>query len=267
MISVVTPALNAAHVIERNLSAMAKQQGDFEHIIQDGGSRDGTRAVVERFLGAYRVRFCEEPDNGIYDAVSKGMSKAKGSILAWLGADDYYTPWALSTVEAVFHRFPNIDWIIGIPALGFDNGRRVWVASLAPVYVRALIQRGWYSAGALGFLTQESMFWRRSLWDKVDGSSIIRRYQTAGDYHLWRAFAKYTPLRTVSSILAVFSLSEQQVSNKFIRRYLQEVNPSKPLDERTVSKLDIGPSATGKLFNRVVSILCNQTVLRPGFGF
>ena len=267
MISIITPTLNAAHVIERNLSAMAQQQASFEHIVQDGGSRDGTRAVVERFSSTYNVRFFQEPDNGIYDAVSKGMSQAKGDILAWLGADDYYLPWTLSTVEAVFQYFPAVDWITGIPTLGFNGGRLVWVPAVAPVYIQSLIRHGCHRSGVLGFLQQESMFWRRSLWDKVGAASVIRGYQAAGDYHLWRAFAKHMPLRTVSSTLAVFSVSEQQVSNKYIGRYLQEVRPNARCVQYTGSNLHLTASAMGKLFNRCVSITRNSTVVRPHFDF
>src|SRR5207302_6546791 len=104
MISIITPTLNAASVLERNLSMMAKQQARFEHIVQDGGSQDGTVELVKRFETLYNVRVHQEADSGIYDAVAKGMSKAKGDILCWLGADDYYLPWALATVEAIFGR-------------------------------------------------------------------------------------------------------------------------------------------------------------------
>jgi glycosyltransferase involved in cell wall biosynthesis len=269
MISIVTPSLNPGVALERNLRSLALQDAKFEHIVQDGGSRDGTRAVVERFSSTYNVRFFQEPDNGLYDAVSKGMSKAKGDILAWLGADDYYMPWTLSTVEAVFKRFPGVAWVTGIPAHGFNECRLVCVHSLAPVYLKSLIRRGYHKAGALGYLQQESMFWRRSLWDKVGGAEIIQGYRLAGDYFLWRAFAEHAPLRTVSSVLAVFSISEQQTSIKLRYRYLQETNPGVPWAklEKWNQKAKPSASAIGKLFNQSVSVLFNRTILRPGLGF
>jgi glycosyltransferase involved in cell wall biosynthesis len=90
MISVVTPALNAAHVLERNLSAMSNQQADFEHIVQDGVSTDDTVELVARYASQYDVRFYQEPDSGMYEGVLRGIARARGDILAWLGADDCY---------------------------------------------------------------------------------------------------------------------------------------------------------------------------------
>ncbi|MCX6925514.1 MAG: glycosyltransferase, partial [Verrucomicrobia bacterium] len=154
MITVVTPTLNAAHVFERNLSSMASQQADFEHIVQDGGSTDSTAELVARYASRYDVRLYQERDSGIYEGVLRGMARARGDILAWLGADDLYMPWTLSTVEHVFARHPEVDWIIGLPALSYQNNRIVKVVPLAPVYLRSFIRCGWYRPGQLGYLQQ-----------------------------------------------------------------------------------------------------------------
>ena len=135
MITVVTPTLNAAQVLERSLYAMSMQQADFEHIIQDGGSADGTAELVARYACRYDLRFHQERDSGMYEGVLRGMARARGDILAWLGADDFYMPWTLSTVEHMFARYPEVDWIIGLPALGYQNNRIVKVVPLAPVYL------------------------------------------------------------------------------------------------------------------------------------
>jgi len=111
------------------------QQADFEHIIQDGGSADGTAELVARYACRYDLRFHQERDSGMYEGVLRGMARARGDILAWLGADDFYMPWTLSTVEHMFARYPEVDWIIGLPALGYQNNRIVKVVPLAPVYL------------------------------------------------------------------------------------------------------------------------------------
>ena len=260
MISIVTATFNAAKVIDRNLSAMSQQRAKFEHIIQDGESTDYTQKAVEKYQSDYDVKFYKEPDNGIYDAISKGMAKANGDILGWLGADDYYLPWTLSTVESVFAQFPEIDWITGIPAQGFDEGRLTWTASLAPVYLRTCIKNGWHKPGCLGFLEQECIFWRRSLWEKVCGGDIIRQYRHMGEYHLWKAFANHARLHTVGTPLAVFSVSPQQNSAKNYHLVMREIDPKTKFMGRN-------PSFIGTLFNRSVSILSFRKVLRPGFGF
>lgn len=256
LISVITPVLNGAATIGRTIESIAASTVPYEHIIQDGGSTDSTSVVVREHATSAALRWFQEPDSGIYDAVAKGMAKAEGDILAWLGADDYYLPWTLSTVARVFARNPDVAWIIGLPALGFPGGV-VKVAPLAPVYLRSNIRRGWHRAGQLGFLQQEAMFWRRSLWEQACGAETIRRYRYAGDYHLWKAFAGLADLRTVSSVFAVFSSSATQVSARMRGAYCEEAGcPSNSMEA----------APWGKVLNRGVSVLCNRRVIRPEEG-
>jgi glycosyltransferase involved in cell wall biosynthesis len=257
MITVVTPTLNASHVFDRNLSAMASQQADFEHIVQDGGSTDGTAELVVRYASRYDVRFYQERDSGIYEGVLRGMARARGDILAWLGADDLYMPWTLSTVEHVFERHPEVNWIIGLPALGYQNNRIVKVVPLAPVYLQSFIRRGWYRPGQLGCLQQESMFWRRRLWERAQPNAFLAKYKNAGDYHLWRAFARHSRLWTVSTVLAAFSTSSDQSSMKHLSRCLAECGSRAHALE---------PAWWGKLVNRTISVAANYRVLRPEAG-
>ena len=254
MISVITPVLNAAHTLERTLLSLSQQKAVFEHIIQDGGSIDETEPIVRKHTPNYALRYFREPDTGIYDAVARGMEKSTGDILAWLGADDYYLPWTLSTVEAIFRRYPEVNWIGGLPAFGYKDGTVVKINPLAPVYLQSAIQRGWQRAGCMGFLQQEAMFWRKQLWLDVDAPSIVRRYKLAGDYHLWKAFASRTPLHSVSTVLAVFSVSEQQSSVRLRDRYFQEVG---------ATHANMDAAWWGKLLSRGISIALNGRVLRP----
>jgi len=257
MISIVTPTLNPGILLERNLRSLVLQTAEFEHIVQDGGSSDSTADLVARYAGQYPVRFYQEKDSGIYDGVVRGMAKARGDILAWLGADDFYLPWTLSTVQQVFARHPEVDWIIGIPTSGYNQNQVVKVNGLAPVYLRCLIRWGWCCSGRLGNLQQESMFWRRSLWEKSEAPSILAGYKLAGDYHLWKAFAEHAQLWTVSSVLAVFSTSPTQASRRYMSKYLEEMGPHAH-----------GARAAwwGKALRDIASVLGNHRVLRPEAG-
>jgi cellulose synthase/poly-beta-1,6-N-acetylglucosamine synthase-like glycosyltransferase len=257
MITIVTPTLNAATVLGRNLNLMANQQADFEHIIQDGGSTDDTAELVASYASRYNVKFFQERDSGIYDGVLRGMARARGDILAWLGADDLYMPWTLSTVEHVFARHPEVDWIIGLPALGFHNNQIVKVVPLAPVYLQSFIRWGWYRPGQLGVLQQESMFWRRNLWEASQPSAFLSNYKISGDYHLWRAFARHSRLWTVSTVLAAFSTSPNQSSNKHLSTCLAECGARAQAVE---------PAWWGKFVNRAISLVANYRVLRPEAG-
>ena len=106
-LSIVTPCLNAAHYIPRCMASVADQQGvEFEHIIQDGGSTDGSVAILE---SATTVNATSEPDTGMYDALNKGFDKASGEIFAHINADEQYLPGTLLKVATFFSQNPDVD--------------------------------------------------------------------------------------------------------------------------------------------------------------
>jgi len=81
---------------------LSQRHGDIEHIIVDGVSTDGTIDVVKRYADRIST-FISEPDEGIYDAINKGISKATGDIVGILNADDFYVhDHVISQVEEAF---------------------------------------------------------------------------------------------------------------------------------------------------------------------
>ena len=98
-VSVITVCFNSATTIERAIKSVADQEWPMiEHIVIDGDSTDGTKAIIQRFSSrlAYVV---SERDAGIYDAMNKGLDHASGDIVCFLNADDYYAhPQVLSRV-------------------------------------------------------------------------------------------------------------------------------------------------------------------------
>lgn len=89
-ISVVTVAFNAAATIGDTLRSVAAQgHGEVEHIIIDGGSSDGTAAIVAAHARPGSI-FVSEPDKGLYDAMNKGVARATGDVVGFLNADDFF---------------------------------------------------------------------------------------------------------------------------------------------------------------------------------
>jgi putative colanic acid biosynthesis glycosyltransferase len=109
-ISVITVSYNAASSIEKTiLSVLNQQDVVVEYIVIDGGSTDGTLAILDQYRA--RLAYCHsEPDRGVYDAMNKGMSLATGDWLFFIGADDQLAN------EQVFSRMwayladNDIDW-------------------------------------------------------------------------------------------------------------------------------------------------------------
>jgi len=89
-ITVITVAYNMSNSIENTIFSVASQNyDDVEHIIVDGGSTDGTREIIERHADKLSA-WISEPDQGVYDAMNKGIAMATGDVIGFLNADDIY---------------------------------------------------------------------------------------------------------------------------------------------------------------------------------
>ncbi len=89
-VSVITVAWNAAATIGDTMRSVAAQSHpDLEHLVIDGASTDDTLSIV-RALATSRTRVISEPDDGLYDAMNKGIAMASGDIIGFLNADDFF---------------------------------------------------------------------------------------------------------------------------------------------------------------------------------
>jgi glycosyltransferase involved in cell wall biosynthesis len=89
-LSIVTACYNAAATIEDTILSLRSQQGvKFEHIIVDGGSKDDTMAIVDKYRDGFSYVLSEK-DRGVYDAMQKGLMQARGMFTGFLNADDFY---------------------------------------------------------------------------------------------------------------------------------------------------------------------------------
>jgi glycosyltransferase involved in cell wall biosynthesis len=88
MISIVTVVLNAATSLERTILSVVNQDfDDFEYVVIDGGSTDGSTDIIRKYESKIAY-WCTEPDDGLYDAMNKGVRACRGKWILFLGADD-----------------------------------------------------------------------------------------------------------------------------------------------------------------------------------
>ena len=219
-ITVVTPSFNQAKYLESTiLSVLGQGYPNLEYIIIDGGSTDGSVDIIRKYEQqlAYWV---SEQDHGLYDALQKGFAHSSGEIMAWLNADDMYHSKSLFTVAELFGRFADVRWLMGTNTF-FDESGRSFLFDDLPYGQRWSRLRLQLFDGR--FIQQESVFWRRSLWEEA-GGFIDQSHALAADFELWLRFFKYERLYSTSFMLGGFRFrTENQKSYNQRGQYLQEV--------------------------------------------
>lgn len=98
-ISIITPSFNQAAYIEQNIqSVMAQEYPNFEHIIIDGGSQDGTVEILKKYP---HLIWISEKDEGQADALNKGLAVVTGEIVGWINSDDYYAENCFKKISSI----------------------------------------------------------------------------------------------------------------------------------------------------------------------
>jgi glycosyltransferase involved in cell wall biosynthesis len=110
--SIITATWNCEKTIKTCLESLRQQEVDFEHIVVDNLSNDQTLEIIRDF-DSPNSRIISEKDSGIYNAFNKGLTLAKGDVIAFLNADDHYLPRALKRVEGAFLKNPSWDLVHG----------------------------------------------------------------------------------------------------------------------------------------------------------
>lgn len=203
-ISVVTPSFNQGEFLEATLrSVITQRYPNLEYVVIDGGSTDNSVSIIQRHEAdlAYWV---SERDQGHAHALNKGFARTSGEIMCWLNSSDLYFPWTLETVAEVFSRFPQVEWITGTRSMFDVHGRlRVVVPTFGTNLYDIL-------AGNHRGIQQESVFWRRSLWERV-GSRLDETLTCAADLDLWLRFVECAPLCHVETVLGGFRVHDERL--------------------------------------------------------
>jgi glycosyltransferase involved in cell wall biosynthesis len=183
LMTVITVCYNSGRTIERALFSVASQSWPkIEHIVIDGGSTDGTRAILSRFQ-AQLAHLVSEPDNGIYDAMNKGLDRASGDIVCFLNADDEYaSPDVLTKVANEMSRHA-LDGLLGDVAY-FAPGRHDQIVRRyrSDRFRPDKLAYGWMPA-------HPALFLRRQVYRRV--GKFRTDYRIAGDFEfIVRAFSR-----------------------------------------------------------------------------
>jgi glycosyltransferase involved in cell wall biosynthesis len=168
--SIITPSYNMISHLRRCVRSVADQQGiSVQHIVIDGGSTDGS---LEWLAAQAGLEFVSERDNGMYDAINKGLARARGDIIAYLNCDEQYLEGTLSLVKDIFDRKPKLDILFGDVLLIDEHGRLI-------AYRKGYQARWFYILASHLYVLSCAMFFRRTIID--DGYRFDVRFRDAAD--------------------------------------------------------------------------------------
>jgi GT2 family glycosyltransferase len=226
-LAVVTPSFHQGAFLEATMRSVLDQSVDIDYVVQDGGSTDGSVDVIRRF--AERLLYWESaPDTGQANAIMRGFARTPGrphDIMMFLNADDLLLPGAARFVAEFFARHPDVDVVYGHRVLIDEHGSEVgrWITprpALNDLRMHDLVP-------------QETVFWRRRMWDRVGG--LDESFQYALDWDLLLRFAAAgARMVRLPWFLAAFRLHPLQKTNtRFEDTGVHEMNR---LRQRTLGR-------------------------------
>jgi glycosyltransferase involved in cell wall biosynthesis len=192
-VSIVTPSFNQVRYLETALRSVLEQDYPrIEYIVIDGGSTDGSLAVLDRYRDRL-ARCISEPDSGQAAAINKGLQMATGEVVAWLNSDDAYLPGAVRQAVEALEREPNLGMV-------YADG--IMVDS-----EQVLLDRHRYRTLSLvdllafEVILQPTAFMRRSAM--AHAGTLDDSYQLILDHQLWVRIAAQSPVRHVKATWAL----------------------------------------------------------------
>ena len=249
-ISVITVCYNSDKTIGHTLRSVREQtHSDVEHIIVDGGSQDNTLVVVKAD-GLHVAKVVSERDDGIYDAMNKGIALASGEIIGFINADDFYaSPNSLATVAAAFAKS------------GADScyGDLCYVSQVDP----AQTVRYWKSSAFLSGSFEKSwcpphptFFVRRSVYQRLGVFDLS--FKIAADFEL---MARYLAASRISSHYIPEVLVKMRLGGT-TNRSLSNILKQNVEIRRALSKNGLHSSLLSFVLNKLVTRAI-QFVSRP----
>lgn len=186
-VSIITVVYNGAKTIAQTIESVISQNYDnLEYIIIDGNSTDGTQEIIRRYEDriAYWV---SEPDEGIYDAMNKGLSHATGELVGIINGDDWYEPGAVKKVAEIYEKAP-YDMLYGEIRRIDENGETEGVSASS------------YIPPHPSMFVAGSVYQRYGMFDT--------HYKIAGDHEFkLRLYAKKLSIIHIGDVLANFRLT------------------------------------------------------------
>lgn len=206
-VTIITASFNSEGTIKDTFYSVLSQTYDnIEHLIIDGGSTDGTLEIIRGYENDYcgRLRWISEKDNGIYDALNKGISMATGDIIGFLHSDDLLG--GRDIIERIVTRFQNghCDGVYGdlafVAADNIQKVKRLWIAG-----------KGKYELGWI--IPHQTLYLKKEIYDRFGG--YIADMTNAADNEFILRVCKDGKIKTsyINKVLVIMKLGGASTKN------------------------------------------------------
>jgi glycosyltransferase involved in cell wall biosynthesis len=216
--TVIVPTYNSAKTIDKCLQSILSQTyANYEVIVVDGESTDGTQNIVKNYIKGTQVKMISEKDSGIYDAMNKGIAMAKGTWLYFLGSDDeLYHENILANVYQTITNNPQSKLVYGDVITTDETVERYQNYRFTDLLSRCICH--------------QSMFYHRSLFKKIN---YDQQYTVCADwdFNLKVFRRKINPLY-MGQIIARFDLSGVSGAWMHHSEYLEHFSNKKEVVKR-----------------------------------
>lgn len=180
LVTIVTPSYNQAAFLEQTIQSVLEQ--DYPHVeyfIVDGGSSDGSRAIIEKYADRL-AWWVSERDSGQAEAINKGLARAAGEYVAWVNSDDLLRPGMISAAVAAFQANPGAGLVFG-DVLSIDgDGQPINLMRFAPYTLRDLL--------CFRIISQPGVMMRRSTLKQA--GTLEESFHYLLDHQLWLRLAR-----------------------------------------------------------------------------
>ena len=231
-ISVITAVFNRRDTVADAIQSIQKQTYDnVEHLVQDGGSQDGTLEVLQDFAST-NTQLVSAPDSGIYDAINKGIERATGDVVGLMHSDDFFASDSVLEKVAAAFQDPNVDGVYGdlqyVSAKDPDKIVRHWKSTH---YDPDLLKRGWMPPHPTLYLRAD-VFERFGLYDTS--------YRIAADYDAILRYLVRGQIKLAYIPEVLVKMRVGGVSNRSLRHITQKSRE----DYRAIRANEIGGIGT-----------------------
>jgi len=211
-ISIITPSLNHSKFITDTILSVTHQNyNNYEHIVIDGGSTDGTIEILKLYS---HLKWVSERDTGQSNAINKGFRMSTGDIVAWINSDDYYEKDVFADVAAFFKENRECYFLYGDITFVDKNKKLLSKISGDVKSLRSLMKNP-------DIVRQPSCFWRREIFEDI--GYLAENLHLVMDYDFFLRIAKKYKLYYLKRNISYYRVHDECKTSKYKKKQNREL--------------------------------------------